>query len=342
MALAVFSTDLSYNTGDVVTYEGVTYAFITPHVAGAWDITQVLSLNPAVSYIQGVQDFNTIPDYNVSRPIGAPKYRVTYLPNNDEIIVTDQFVQDNNVYAVGELVTIQDYPYVGFSQDGIWKYTFIGWAHNKNTDGIVTYTSGVVTMPSQDIILYAVWAKTPTISVDASQAMTLNPLYKDSISKLVIPEYFNGTRIKEIQSFAFLNSSVKEVVIPPNIIKINENAFEGWSGDTIRFIDADVTAKYPKLTLRVNCFINTPNLVSIILPYRWQGVERTIPEAWEGKMLFGAEANKAAPFNIYIRNTKSFMQGVLSLGASDPESTYFSPNNVGLNYTRLIHWGYND
>lgn len=328
MAYTEFLVYLSYNVGDVVTYNGGAYVFITAHTPGAWDYSQVVQINQTTSYASG--DFNTLPNYNLSSPLGAAKYRVLYYPNNDAISIP--IVSDTTAYLPGETATIQGYPYTHFSEDGIWAYSFIGWALAKGSSDDIAYEEDMeFVMGEHDLVLYAQWSKTATITVNSVGQLLLKQAYKDDIIKMIIPEYFGGTRIKSIGTDAFLNSSISEIVIPPNITDIYSNAFSGWTGTTIRFVDAEVTDKYLSLKIWADAFYDTPNLLSLTLPYRWRAASGVIfPEA----------ADKAGIMTIYVRNTKAFMGEQLS--ESDAEAYISDPSNPNLNYERIFYWGYND
>jgi len=334
MAIALFNPATFYNVGEAVVYDGVTYIFILPHTPGDWDISHVTVLTPAVSYATAVQDFNTIPDYNLSRPLPTSRYKVVYYINNDVMQTPSTFVNDNNTYLPGDTVTILDYAYQHFSIDGVWVYTFLGWSLNKDNLGI-NFTSGFTTMPVGDLHLYAVWGKESTLSVNG-QTVSLKAEYKDAINYLKIPEYFYGVRIKTIGPSAFDGSSIDEIVLPPSITTIAQQAFLNWTGSTLRFIDADVTDKYPYLSILEDAFENTPNLVKIILPYRWR---------YSNGVIFPNNAVKADVFNIYIRNSKDFMEEKLNIVPPNLVEDYIADVNnpsPGIHYTRYIHWGYND
>lgn len=343
MAYAIFSTEQSYNVGDVVVHDGIAYTFLYPHIPGEWNSAQVLAITPSFSYASPVQDFNTLPDYNVSSPLPPSKFRVNYLPNNDSINIPEMFVVDTGVYAPGETVIIKNYGigetgYTHFSEDGVWAYTWKGWSLAKGSADGVDYVPGAhIIMPSRDVTLYAQWTKTATIEVSPSYVCTLKREYKDRFNKLIIPEYFGGIRIKTIGTEAFKDSSISEIVIPASIETIQTDAFSGWSGTTLRFIDNVVTLKYPLLNLTNGCFNDTPNLTQIILPYRWQNVIETT-----GK-IFGEQA-KADVLHIYIRNTKEYMTELLRPDENpfDVEAYIADPDNLGIAYTRIFHWGYND
>ena len=334
MAIALFNPATFYNVGEAVVYDGVTYIFTLPHAPGDWDISHVTVLTPAVSYVTAVQDFNTIPDYNLSRPLPISRYKVVYhIDNNDAMQTPSTPVNDNNTYLPGDTVTILDYAYPHFSADGVWVYTFLGWSLNKDNLGI-NFTSGnTTTMPVGDIHLYAVWGKESTLLVN-EQTVSLKAEYKDAINYLKIPEYFYGVRIKTIGSSAFANSSINEIVIPPSITTIAQEAFLNWTGSTLRFVDANVTDKYPYLSILQDAFKNTPNLVKIILPYRWW---------YSDGVIFPNNAVKADVFNIYIRNSKDFMEEKLNIVPLSLVEDYIADeNNLTIHYTRYIHWGYND
>ena len=282
-------------------------------------------------------DFNSLPDYNASSPLGLPKYKIIYHVNNDEVSTFDSFPMDTQVYATGEIAIIQGYTPVRFSDDGIWAYEFAGWTLAKGYSEPVAHVSGdeyIVT--NHDLVLYAQWTKIATIFVDYEGTLSVKSSYRDSISSMIIPEYFGGSRIKSIGTNAFFNASIDTIVLPMNIEHVKYHAFNGWTGTTLRFIDGEVTTKYPGLKLFAGCFANTPNLTSIILPYRWREATGN---------LFPEQADKSDTLNIYIRNTKDYIGTMLGLDedAGDDIETYIAdPENLDMNYSRNIYWGYND
>lgn len=333
MAYALFSVDRSYNVGDIVTYEGALYIFLYPHTPGSWNTSQVMAINPSVSYQTAVQDFNTIPNYNLSSPLPVARYRVNYHINNDDITITPP--TDNQTYLRGEtavcagLSTTTYY----YSFDGVWAYQWLGWSLNS-TSNIVKYLAGhEITMDSIDINLYAVWSKTCILSVEPNGKVIISSAHLNGPDRLIIPEYIGPVRTHIIGKNTFTNSTIRDIIIPPSITDIEEYAFKGWRGSTIRFIDTDVTTKYPPLNLHGAVFEDTPNLIEIILPYRWRSWEMDM----SGKRLFPAQ-EKTNVFNIYIRNTQAFMSDLLN--RVYVETYIASPDEP--TYTRKIYWGYND
>ena len=331
MAHTEFVEYLSYNTGDLVSYRGVAFVFVTNHAPGPWDGSQVVQVNQRVSYTSA--DFNTLPDYNLSSPLPPAKFRVLYDLNNDDFNIEGS-VADNRVYLPGEEATILGYPYEGFSSDGLWVYTFSGWSLNKGIGSSTDFTEGLsYVMPATDLRLYAQWTKEPTVTVDADGTLKLKAIYKDKINTMIVPEYFGGSRIKIIGTDAFSDSSISEIILPASIKEVEAGAFDNWAGTTLRFIDADVTVKYPLLKLSAGCFKNTPNLRSIILPYRWQEADGILFPVVQYKEL-----------SIYIRNTKDYMEELIApdLESFDVEAYIAAPSALALNYSRTIYWGYNE
>lgn len=278
-------------------------------------------------------DFNTLPDYNKSSPLGAPKYKIIYHENNDEVSTFDAFPEDTQVYATGEIALIQGYPYTRYSDDSIWEYTFAGWALAAGYSEPIAHVSGdEYIVENHDLILYAQWTRLSTLTVSAAGVLTVSEPHRTQIKTLIIPEYFLGTRIKTIGTDAFFNATIDTIVIPANIEEIREDAFNGWTGTTLRFIDTPVTGKYKALKLGAGCFNNTPNLVSIILPYRWR----------EATGVLFNEQTKNGVFNIYIRNTKEYMEGMLDVPEDSLETYIADQENMDVHYLRNIYWGYND
>lgn len=280
-------------------------------------------------------DFNTLPDYNKSRPIGPPKYKIKYLINNDDVATFDMFPVDTNVYATGETAIIQGYNPIRYSRSGIHTYKFTGWSLARGISQIIAHTPGdEYIVKNHDLTLYAQWSKIPTIQVDSTGAMTTATGHVHNISVLTIPEFFGGARITKIGSNAFPSSDIDTIVVPPSITNIAVNAFAGWTGSTIRFIDNPVTFKYPGLTLEAGCFNSTPNLLNVLLPLRWRNATG---------VLF-PDHGKSGVLTIYIRNTKLFMTAILDTNVIgwNVEDHIAAPNNAVAGYTRVIHWGYNN
>lgn len=331
MAHTEFVEYLSYNTGDIVSYRNAVFIFVTNHAPGPWDGSQVVQVNQRVSHVSA--GFNTLPDYNLSSPLPAAKFRVLYDLNNDDFNLEGSIV-DNKVYLPGETAIILGYPYQGFSSDGLWVYTFNGWSLNKGVSSGTNFTQGLkYVMSATDLRLYAQWIKEPTVTVDANGTLMLKSAYKDRINTMIIPEYFGGSRIKIIGTNAFLNSSVSEIILPASITQVRSDAFNGWTGKSVRFIDADITNKYPLLRLSAGCFNNTPNLQHVILPYRWREATGVLFPVVQYKEL-----------SIYIRNTKDYMESLLAPDENpfDVEAFIAAPSNLSANYSRTIYWGYND
>lgn len=335
-----FSESLSYDAGTVVRYQGSFFVFNIYHPAGVWNPEHATPIT-TVRMRATTQPFNILPDYNLSSPLGPSKYKVRYLPNNDSINFPERFVVDTNVYLPGDMVTVLNYPYAHYSEDGVWLYTFIGWSLGKGINPIGTFNTGTFLMPPQDITLYAQWAKECTLDLVHNNQVLVKLQHRQNITKLVIPEYLGGVRIKEIATYGFQNSTITEVVVPTSITRINAYAFSGWTGSRLRFTDGTVTHKYPALELKSDCFVNTPNLVELLLPYRWQKCLDLGSEELP-KRLMDAELGKSGVVNVYIRNTKAAVAEYLAIPFASVEDRLFGSANPSMLYDRNIYWGYND
>jgi len=332
MTYTEFVEYLPYITGQVVSYRGALFVFKVDHAPGPWDGSQVTPINVAVPF-SGAK-FNTLPNYNLSSPLAIPKYRIIYHMNNDAITI-EQPVVDTQVYASGAEAIVKNYTLKHISNDGIWCHTFIGWTLAKHTASEAEYTKDeLCIIGDHDIHLYGVWSKEPTIEVSVTGEVALLPEYRLLLQTIYIPEYFGGVRLKTIVTNAFSDADLSEIVIPPNIHTIEEDAFKNCTCTSIRFIDSKVTLKYPGLKLLTGCFNNTPNLVSLTLPYRW--TEST-------NRILQNDLNKVSVMNIYIRNTKEYMKELLQGALPDPfdVETFIADASVDT-YVRNIYWGYND
>lgn len=279
------------------------------------------------------QKHNTLPDYNTSRPLSNPKYKVKYYLNNSDIVGVESFVIDPNVYELGDIATILGYNSDHFSEDGAHVYIFSGWSRRKDVVQDKVYAAGTeYVMEGNDLRLYANWQKVSTINVSSSGELSLKPDYRMGITNLRIPEYYLGTRIKTIAERAFDGSNINTIHIPANVVLISKYAFSGWQGTNLRFIDADITVKYPGLNIKEFAFAETPNLTHIVLPYRWK------PDSNNTGVLFPSQPKEA--LHIYIRNTKPYISELMNVDEYAIEDKIAGPN--GGNYTRVIFWGYND
>ena len=339
---------LAYSKGSIVSYQGYWFIFIADHAPGSWNLTQVVQINPSLlNTSSSSTNFNTLPDYNISRTLPLSKYKVIYHQNNDNIETIGNFIEDTQVYAPGESVTIKNYAGSYYTASGLYLYRFLGWSNIKGTGVVSSFeelstsyfyvaVASVHTMLDHDVNLYAQWQKIPTIIIDIEGILTLNTEAPETLNpdKLIVPEYFEGKRVKIIGISAFSNSTIAEITLPASIIYILDNAFDNWQGHTLKFIDTQITIKYPGLSLSSGCFANTPNLINIILPYRWCGVFGVVFPAVAGKTM-----------NIFVRNTFAFMQDLLSTPEATEETveaTFAAPANPAVNYDRTIYWGWNN
>lgn len=279
------------------------------------------------------EKFNTLPDYNLSRPLGKPKYKVIYEINNDDLINVDSFPRDTRVYETGELAVIQGHVGEHFSANGMHCYTFLGWSISKDSMWITYREDDEYTFKNKDLILYACWAKADTVSVDEDGSLSLKEEFKQrGIPIIRIPEYFYGIRVKKLADGAFAESDISTVIIPANISIIAGGAFMGWTGRTIHFVDSEDTLKYPALEICESAFYNARNLTNIILPYRWHIFYGNI---------FGGD-NITGILRIYIRNTKEFIADKNQIDITEEDlDAELALENSG-NYVREIYWGYND
>lgn len=274
---------------------------------------------------------NTLPDYNTSRPLGKPTYKVEYFINNDDIVNVNEFVFDTQVYAEGETVLIKSYETKHFSIDGTKEYSFIGWTRSPNARYIIDVPEGSeLTIHSSDIKLYAQWEEVSTLHMTADNGVSLKREYVLSLPNLNIPEYLQGRRVKKIVSPGFAFARASSITIPASVVEIEAEAFDNWKGHSIYFADAEITDKYPGLTLGEEVFSNTPNLTNILLPYRL--VSFTSP-------VFPGE-NKV--LNIYVRHTKQYMSVATGIPIADIDDALAGSNDTPKGYVRHIEWGYNE
>lgn len=249
----------------------------------------------------GKQKFNTLPDYNISRPLGRPKYKVIYHINNDELNI-DRVPVDTKAYSNGDVATILEFEYPGYyTQDGLFWCEFSGWAYAENASTVLQGTDTRL-IEDSDVHLYAQWSKSSTLQVD-SHTQTITGFIEHAnmrIPRLVIPEYHQGIRLVRLGG-AFEGINIDEIVIPPSIHTIEGGAFYGWNGTSLQFVDAPVSIKYPALTLEDVSLGALNNVARVVLPYRWRYYDTPyLIESYERVL--------GEPLQICIRNRKAYME----------------------------------
>lgn len=244
--------------------------------------------------------FNTLPDYNLSRPLAKPKYRIIYHVNNDKINLIDNFPVDTQTYNPGDKVQLVGATDSFYSVDGNYVYKQSGWALRPRDVLIELYINETIIVPHHDLHLYALWHKDETFTVDYKErAITGFKQAHKNIPYFVVPEYAGGVRIHTIGAGAFSGTAIREVVVPASITLIKTNAFVNWGGQILRFVDARVTEKYPALTIEGGFLSVVGNLTSLVLPYRWH--------YFTGTPLLGFTED-VSDFTLYVRNRASFIE----------------------------------
>lgn len=273
---------------------------------------------------------NTLPDYNTSRPLGDPKFKVVYHLNNDQITNINNFIIDNQVYCDGETVVARNYTLNHVSADGMTMFSFVGWAYTPSGYAIEVFPEQEMTINSGDIALYAQWAETPTVVITNNGGLYIKEEYLSQLRHLSIPEYYRGKRITRIVEPGFSRSRITSIVIPASITHIDSKTFDGWMGTSVTFAEAEITNKYPGLTLGANLFKDTPNLTSILLPYRLIHFEAKVFPA-QNKFL-----------SIFVRHRKEYMSLVTGCPSNTIESSLSDNDDDDEGYIRTIQWGYNE
>lgn len=286
-----------------------------------------------------MNNFNSFPDHNMSRPLGKPKFKVTYNLNAPDVNIHD-VPHDNNTYCRSETVTV--IPFTGrfFTSCGCWSYEFQGWSYNKDgtRDSLIENTFVI----DKDTTLYAVWLVIQTLDVTyetGNSGIKIKAEYKDALAYLRLPEYYGphplsgGPRIKRILSDAFDESTITTIVVPPNITHIDAAAFKNWQGRELRFIDQTITEKYPPLVISTGAFENNMFLSKIILPYRFNNIEI----ATGSSSIFNSDSGLER--TIKIRRTKENLAESTNKKVEDIDSLVSQETD---SYVLNLHWGYND
>lgn len=286
-----------------------------------------------------MNNFNSFPDHNMARPLGSPKFKVTYNLNAPDVNIYDT-PHDNNTYCRNETVSVVPYTGRFFTSCGCWSYTFQGWSYNKEgtIDSLVEDTFVI----HKDTTLYAVWSVEQTLEVvyvTGNSGVRIKPDYKDALEYLRLPEYYGphplsgGPRIKRILPNAFDGSTITTIVIPANIIHIDNTGFKNWQGRELRFIDQTITEKYPPLAIATGAFENNMFLSQIILPYRFN----EIVEVSGYNSIFGSDSGLER--TIKIRRTKENLAESTNKQVAHINNLISKETN---DYVLNLHWGYND
>ena len=292
--------------------------------------------------------FNTLPDYNKSSSLKAPKFRVDYIVNNSNISLED-FVQDNNAYNYGSTVVVLGYDYPKVGNDGNYVYFFTGYSKVPNA-GQATIFPGDDIIIKHNIKLYAVWEKVTTFTVtidptDKSGVLKMKDTvvagtgvlfdFKNYIHTFRTPEYFNNIRVKTIDTECFLGHYIDHIIITPNIAKIKSAAFKNWYGSQVTFVESAVTTKYPALEITLGAFSEVgDSLVSIVFPYRFQKIKNIT-----GGAIFPSYGQNKH-LEVFMRTPRDFF--IESAQVDDMTVDGFICGAPTSNFDSTIYWGWND
>jgi hypothetical protein len=273
-------------------------------------------MDSALGKIQHNDRHNNVPTF---------KFKIHYIPNQSDLALPSTFVQDTKAYNYGEEATILFWPESTqvYSTDYNKVYTFVGWSRERNVNqAVYTVTNVTPVIMKESLNLYGVWTPASTLSVGTTgeRILTINSVHRQSMQRLIIPEFVNGVRPLTIpQSFVSSNQVVpgdllNYIALGTSIRVLNTNSFNNFQG-------TEIILNEGLETIRAFSFANTPNLHEIIIPASVTTIETNAFPVISGKHL--------------IIKTR-VLEANVPVGW---QADWYAPSTS--NYTVEIIWGYN-
>ncbi|MBO5883723.1 MAG: Ig-like domain-containing protein, partial [Clostridia bacterium] len=189
--------------------------------------------------LEGTSDSQITPDTKNYEGFTAPtKQTVTVLPDGSQVVrynytrnsYTVTFVTNGGIEMTSQTLKYEQALSSEATRDG---FTFGGWFKDE------TLGSAFVTMPAENITLYAYWTeenKPSDFNYLGSNEITIDG-YVGSDVTVVIPEYIGGKPVTSIGDGAFEDcSEISSVSIPSGVTRIGDSAFKNCSNlTTINF-----------------------------------------------------------------------------------------------------------
>jgi len=307
--------------------------------------------NPDQGVFFGLDTAQGIIQHN-ERNLNIPtfKFKISYYPNNNDINVTNTFINDPGSYAYGTDAKLQFLlapNNIYYSIDGTKIYTFRGWARESLPNGLTlgssylpVFVNGelqdtLVTM-SSNLNLYATWDITHLLDCTEAGVVSIvagnNNVNRNNISNLIIPEYVKGRPVITIPTL-FLNNDagtspteqndllVNSIYLPKSVDTISERGFKHFRGTRI-------TLNEGVLSIGANAFANTPNLTEIIIPDSLITISAGA---------FPVVANK----HLVIKVRKLLSNMPAGWAGTIQAPTWYADTDLALNYSVNVIWGYN-
>lgn len=259
-------------------------------------------------------------------------FRVFYHVNNPHIGAVD-FVQDLDAHLYNAEVALKDWTTEMIDDRGTYAYKFLGWSRLPNEVTTIDYVADengnvdAVVSLKQDLHLYAVWKRTPTLSITAEGRISIKTKYIDAITNLVIPDFYNGIQVRTLaavpnsltySSFAGIN--LQSIKLPKFLEALPNFSLSGFKGHSVVFHPDSTTP----VSIGEGAFHKTPNLTSIIIPENVTAIAtRAFPYDGTEKGL-----------NIYVRRLEQNIP-------ADWKDDWYEQAASTSNYYVTVHYGFN-
>jgi len=293
--------------------------------------------NPDQGVFFGLDTAQGIIQHN-ERNLNIPtfKFRINYYPNDNDIQITNNFINDIKAYAYNEEATIL-YPSTTtkfYSTDGATSYTFASWSRDRigtaNIGATFTETPNTPTkvVMRSDLNLFANWTPVLTLTNSLSGVVNITATHRPNIINLVIPESIEGRQVITIPTdFVLANKPVAPnidvfkgaIYLPRSVDVVSAEAFKGFEGTSIVLNEG-------LISIGAGAFANTPNLKEIIIPASVQTIAA-------GAFPVVAEKSLVIKVRVLQANKPAGWAGTIQV------PTWYAANTS--NYSVEIIWGYN-
>jgi hypothetical protein len=201
---------------------------------------------------------------------------VYYYMNSHDASPDNYFTQDLTKYKYGSDITCKAPTTTAF-QDGIYYYTFLGWATSSDPTITTIYEVGYrFENVKQDLHLYAVWNKQCVLEVrieqDAKTKKDMGVVYmregmEDKVTVLNIPQYIGGKLVEKIAGRCFSNATkLTTLILPSTDLTLESESINAPALQKLVFPPYDYLREKPHIRLCSDCIMDT-QIEYLYIPY---------------------------------------------------------------------------